>query len=166
MLLGIRLLETTFWVWIVKPSGRHCTGAFGGKEYRRVPTPLRSTSPVSHLRASDLANSTAGRSCHARFAACRDRVSLAPEDRGAQRQSSPAGAGASRLKTPVYSHIRQRWLCGSGAASRASLPTPEATSDSGQDEGQGEGEGEGEGEGHCSHSPSNLDVLDIVHRST
>ena len=33
--------------WIVKPSGCHCTDAFGGKRYRRVPTPLRSTSPFS-----------------------------------------------------------------------------------------------------------------------
>ena len=30
-----------FLVWIVKPSGRHCTDALGGKTYRRVPTPLR-----------------------------------------------------------------------------------------------------------------------------
>ena len=34
-------------VWIVKPSGCHRTDAFGGNDYRRVPTPLRSTSPVS-----------------------------------------------------------------------------------------------------------------------
>ena len=36
-----------FLVWIVKPSGCHCTDAFGGKTYRRVPTRLRSTSPFS-----------------------------------------------------------------------------------------------------------------------
>ena len=35
-----------FLVWIVKSPGCHCTDAFGGKEYRRVPTPLRSTSPI------------------------------------------------------------------------------------------------------------------------
>ena len=35
------------WVRIVKPSGCHCTDALGGTEYRRVPTPLRSTSPLS-----------------------------------------------------------------------------------------------------------------------
>ena len=34
-------------VWIVKPSGCRCTDALGGKTYRRVPTPLRSTSPFS-----------------------------------------------------------------------------------------------------------------------
>ena len=34
-------------VWIVKPSGCHCTDVLDGKEYRRVPTPLRSTSPFS-----------------------------------------------------------------------------------------------------------------------
>ena len=33
-----------FLVGIVKPSGCHCVDAFGGKTYRRVPTPLRSTS--------------------------------------------------------------------------------------------------------------------------
>ena len=36
-----------FSVRIVKPSGCHCTDAFGGKKYRGVPTPLRSTSPFS-----------------------------------------------------------------------------------------------------------------------
>ena len=37
-----------FLVRIVKPSGCHCTAAFGWeKAYRRVPTPLRSTSPFS-----------------------------------------------------------------------------------------------------------------------
>ena len=36
-----------FLVRIVKPSGWHCTDAFGGKADRRVPTPLRSTSPFS-----------------------------------------------------------------------------------------------------------------------
>ena len=36
-------------VWIVKPSGCNCTDALGGKTYRRVPTPLRSTSPISGL---------------------------------------------------------------------------------------------------------------------
>ena len=40
-----------FLAWIVKPSGCHCTDAFGGNKYRRVPiplrTPLRSTSPFS-----------------------------------------------------------------------------------------------------------------------
>ena len=35
-------------VWMVEPSGCHCTDASsGGKTYRRVPTSLRSTSPVS-----------------------------------------------------------------------------------------------------------------------
>ena len=34
-------------VWIVKPSGCHCTDAFGGNKYRRVLTLLRSTSPFS-----------------------------------------------------------------------------------------------------------------------
>ena len=34
-------------VWIVKSPGCHCTDAFGGKQYRRVPTPLRSTSPLN-----------------------------------------------------------------------------------------------------------------------
>ena len=47
VLLGIRLLWTTFWSGFVKPSGSHCTDALGGKEYRRVPTPLRSPSPFS-----------------------------------------------------------------------------------------------------------------------
>ena len=38
-------------VWIVKPSGCHCTDAFGGNKYRRVPTPLKSTSPFSdHMK--------------------------------------------------------------------------------------------------------------------
>ena len=35
------------WVRIVEPPGCHGTDAFDGKEYRRVPTPLRSTSPFS-----------------------------------------------------------------------------------------------------------------------
>ena len=39
-----------FLVWIVRPSGCHCTDAFGGDNYRRVPTPLRSTSPFSDDR--------------------------------------------------------------------------------------------------------------------
>ena len=34
-------------VWIVKPPGCRCTDAFGVEKYRRVPTPLRSTSPFS-----------------------------------------------------------------------------------------------------------------------
>ena len=34
-------------VWTGKPSGCHCRDALGGKRYRRVPTPLRSTSPFS-----------------------------------------------------------------------------------------------------------------------
>ena len=39
-----------FWVWIVKPSGCHCTDAPGGKKRnRRVPTHLRSTSPFSDV---------------------------------------------------------------------------------------------------------------------
>ena len=33
--------------WIVKPPGCHCTDALGGNKYRRVPTPLGSTSPFS-----------------------------------------------------------------------------------------------------------------------
>ena len=44
--------RTHFLVWIVKPSGCHCTDALGGKEYRRVPTPLRSTSPFSDPQIS------------------------------------------------------------------------------------------------------------------
>ena len=40
-------LSNRFLVWIVKPPGCHCTDAFGGKTYRRVPTPLRSTSTFS-----------------------------------------------------------------------------------------------------------------------
>ena len=40
-----------FLVWIVKPSGCHCTDAFGGNKYRRVPIPLRSTSPSSDTSA-------------------------------------------------------------------------------------------------------------------
>ena len=49
MLVGIMLVwklgvGATFW-WIVKPSGRHRSDALGGSRYRRVPTPLRSTSP-------------------------------------------------------------------------------------------------------------------------
>ena len=50
MLLGIPLLGTIFGcglVRIVKPSGCHCSDALGGETYRRVPTPLRSTSPFS-----------------------------------------------------------------------------------------------------------------------
>ena len=39
-------------VWVVKPSGCHCTAAFSEHTYRRVPTPLRSTSPFSELRTS------------------------------------------------------------------------------------------------------------------
>ena len=39
-----------FLAWIVKPSGCHCTDAFGGKTYRGVPTPHRSTSPFSEGR--------------------------------------------------------------------------------------------------------------------
>ena len=41
-----------FLVWIVKPSGCLCTDAFSGNKYRRVPTPLRSTSPFSDRPAS------------------------------------------------------------------------------------------------------------------
>ena len=42
-------LWSHFLVRIVKPSGCHCTDALGGgkRNYRRVPTPLRSTSPFS-----------------------------------------------------------------------------------------------------------------------
>ena len=36
-----------FSVWIVKPSGCPYTDAFCGQIHRRVPTPLRSTSPLS-----------------------------------------------------------------------------------------------------------------------
>ena len=36
-----------FLVRIVKPSGSHCTDAYGGNKYPIVPTPLRSTSPFS-----------------------------------------------------------------------------------------------------------------------
>ena len=36
-----------FLVWIVKPSGWRCADALGGKAYRRVPTPPRSTFPFS-----------------------------------------------------------------------------------------------------------------------
>ena len=39
-----------FLVRIVKPSGCHCTDAFGGNKYRRVPTPPGSTSPFSDSR--------------------------------------------------------------------------------------------------------------------
>ena len=39
-----------FLVRIVNPSGCHCTDAFGGTTYRRVPTPLRSTSPFPDRR--------------------------------------------------------------------------------------------------------------------
>ena len=41
-------------VWIVKPSGCHCPDAFGGTTYRRMPTPLRSTSPFSAQKSSCL----------------------------------------------------------------------------------------------------------------
>ena len=37
-------------VWIVKPSGCHCTDALGGNEHRNVTTPLRSTSPRGRER--------------------------------------------------------------------------------------------------------------------
>ena len=40
-------------MWTVRPSGCHCTDAFGGNDYRRVPTPLRSTSPFSAARRRD-----------------------------------------------------------------------------------------------------------------
>ena len=40
-----------FSAWIVEPSGCHCTDAIGGERYRRVPTPLRTTSPFSDLGA-------------------------------------------------------------------------------------------------------------------
>ena len=38
-----------FLAWTVKPSGCHCTDTFGGEKRRRVPIPLRSTSPFSDL---------------------------------------------------------------------------------------------------------------------
>ena len=38
-----------FFVRIVKPPGCHCTDAFRGKGYRKVPTPPRSSSPFSDL---------------------------------------------------------------------------------------------------------------------
>ena len=47
---GIPLLGTTFCVRIVKPSGCHCTDAFGGNKYHGGPTPLRRTSPFSGIR--------------------------------------------------------------------------------------------------------------------
>ena len=49
--------RNNFLVWIVKPSGCHCTDAFDGKSYRRVPTPLRSTSPFSEGRSNSNSNS-------------------------------------------------------------------------------------------------------------
>ena len=61
-----------FFVRIVKPAGCHCTDAFGEKKYRRVPTPLRSTSPFSDGSARD------GRGEGQRAAAT-------PEPRGARR---------------------------------------------------------------------------------
>ena len=40
-----------FLLGIAKPSGCHCTDALGGNKYRRVHTPLRSTSPFSGHQA-------------------------------------------------------------------------------------------------------------------
>ena len=39
-------------VRIVKSPGFHCTDAFGGEEYRGVPTPFTSTSPSFECRSS------------------------------------------------------------------------------------------------------------------
>ena len=38
-------------MWIVKPSSCHCTDAFGGQIYRRVPTPLGALPPSLQARA-------------------------------------------------------------------------------------------------------------------
>ena len=46
-------------MWIVKSLGCHCTDSCGGKEYHRVPTPVRSTSPLYDLWAPRWAASTA-----------------------------------------------------------------------------------------------------------
>ena len=48
-----------FLVGIAKPSGCHCTDTLGGKQYRRVPTPLRSTSPFSDSRKLQTSEGTA-----------------------------------------------------------------------------------------------------------
>ena len=50
MLLGVRLLVAAFRCGLSKESGCHCTDAPGGKTYRRLLTPLRSTSPFSDWR--------------------------------------------------------------------------------------------------------------------
>ena len=47
VLLGIRLLGTTFWRGLSSHQAATAQNALGGKRYRRVPTPLRSTSPFS-----------------------------------------------------------------------------------------------------------------------
>ena len=44
--------RSRFLVWIVEPSGCHCTGACGGNTHRRAPTPRRSTSPFSDTSRS------------------------------------------------------------------------------------------------------------------
>ena len=49
-----------FLVWIVKPSGCHCADASGGEKYRRVPTPLRSTSPFSEEPCTVLTEASHG----------------------------------------------------------------------------------------------------------
>ena len=51
--------KSHFLVWIVKPSGCHCTDAFGGDKYRWVPTPLRSTFPSLWLLAASGSGSDA-----------------------------------------------------------------------------------------------------------
>ena len=51
-------------VWILKPSGCHCTGPIGGETYRRVPTPLRSASlPLRKGTTHRKRKTTASSSC-------------------------------------------------------------------------------------------------------
>ena len=57
-------------VWIGIPSGCRCTDTFGENKYRRVPTPLRSTSPFSDSQGRPCLHSVSG--CQAELLSCRN----------------------------------------------------------------------------------------------
>ena len=89
-----------FLVWILKSPGCHCPDAFGGKDYRRVPTPLRSPSPLSatwlkrRFSVSSLPTRPVRQSC------CRNASLILFFSRFRSfRRGTPASVGASRLLT-------------------------------------------------------------------
>ena len=97
-----------FLVWIVKPSGCHCTDAFGGKTYRRVPTPLRSTSQAQELLVRSTSPTVPGRRLaapararrRARHAAWR-RPRSAPTPFRGRRARGPQGSGLAPSPPPL-----------------------------------------------------------------